>query len=221
MTAPEPFKTMPVVYENAFGGLHHFDPSQLVGPDSAVACNENPVGKGFVGKRRGRELNGLPLPNLESPGKVISSLGENVPVNCLAPVAPSWLPRVPHAGTYDSGWLKKRAPLLPSDFDPRFFLVGSHGLSFYNEEVRGGENLALINLSEENELTFCIPTCPLVLNYRIGWEWKQSELKVETINIAPDDNHLSLVWKSALTCPPRGRHVDSINVDFDRNAKLK
>ena len=39
----------------------------------------------------------------------------------LGPIAPFWRGRQRHAGTYDEAWREERHPLLPRDFDPRFW----------------------------------------------------------------------------------------------------
>ena len=66
-------------------------------------------------------MEGLPVPNLEDPAAPLEQIGQTPPPACLAPIAPSWLPRRLFAGTYDERWQRTRAPYLPDDFDPRFF----------------------------------------------------------------------------------------------------
>src|SRR6185312_15480211 len=68
MTDAVPFETMPVVYERAFGGMH------LINPEKNEVVFEpcNPVGRGFAGKRKRDELDGMKLPNLEDPTSPIT-----------------------------------------------------------------------------------------------------------------------------------------------------
>jgi hypothetical protein len=39
----------------------------------------------------------------------------------FGPIACHWQPRVGFAGTYGDAWVANRLPLLPDDFDDRFF----------------------------------------------------------------------------------------------------
>ena len=57
---------------------------------------------------------------------------------CLAPIAPSWLPRRAFAGTYDERWQRARAPYLPDDFDPRFFQCAAPEFAF-DRYLQAGE----------------------------------------------------------------------------------
>src|SRR5688572_5320520 len=66
ITQPEPFVTMPLVYERAFGGQDLIEGGKL--RDAEV---NNPVGCGFAGKKNPQEMQGLPLPNIEDPDYLI------------------------------------------------------------------------------------------------------------------------------------------------------
>ena len=141
-TTPAPFKSMPLVYERAFGGLHEVEgkkPEILFEP-------RNPVGQGFVGKRKGRELKGLPLPNLEDPKQPIGGPKLRPAPAGFGYIAPAWEPRKSFAGTYDDAWLKKRAPYLPKDFDPRFFNA-AHPDLVTERYLEGGEKVEALNVT--------------------------------------------------------------------------
>ncbi len=66
-----------------------------------LAEERNPVGCGFAGGRSAGDMQGLAVPNLEDPAAPLQQIGQVAAPACLAPIAPSWLPRRAFAGTYD------------------------------------------------------------------------------------------------------------------------
>ena len=149
-TAPEPFVSMPLVYERAFGGRDHADHDADAGPGEAGARGEgrvlaeerNPVGAGFRGRRWLARGSALRLPNLEDPRRPWRAVGDRPPPAGFAFVAPCWQPRCAYAGTYDDVWRTTRAPFLPADFDARFCNAASADLTF-DGGLFGGEPLVL------------------------------------------------------------------------------
>jgi len=215
ISAPVPFDKMPLIYENAYGGVHHFQPDKPIAPDSAIAFATNPLGKGFIGKRKNNEMIGEALPNLEDPRHLM-----RVPYDQPNPMnygytLPIWEPRKNYAGTYDENWNKTRAPYLPVDFDERFFLNGSAGLSFERTRFEGGETVRLINLMEGcADIQFELPSCSLGSTFRLDGKWHESPLAIETIVIEPDLNHFFIVWKTVFNCNKKQLRVTDIRVDF-------
>jgi len=121
MTNPEPLEKIPLIYERAFGGWDSAEPD----PMTSRFEPRNPVGVGF---KRKKFEDGMPLPNLEDPKKPLKMYGDTPPPAGFGFISPNWQPRVSYAGTYDGKWEKERAPLLPKDFDTRFFNAASPGL---------------------------------------------------------------------------------------------
>jgi len=112
---PAPFERIPLCWENAFGGIDKTASDEKNHEYQA----ENPVGKGLVARKSENNTNETPLPNIEHPTQRLSSNGDRPPPVGFGPIPPAWLPRRSFAGTYDEEWIKKRAPLLPDDFDER------------------------------------------------------------------------------------------------------
>ena len=210
-TKPEPFKTMPLVYERAFGGLHEIEgkkPEVLFEP-------RNPVGSGFAGKRRGGKLKGLALPNLEDPADFVRS-----PKSAPAPagfgfVAPAWEPRRSFAGTYDDAWIKQRAPYLPRDFNPRFFNT-AHPDLVCDGYLTGGERVEAVNVTPSAVLSFRLPVCELRATVRVAGREEKPALNMETVLIEPDDARVSLLWRGAVPCDKNPLKVEAIQVELGR-----
>lgn len=207
ISSPEPFREMPLVYERAFGGVHE------VGDKAGSVLYEarNPVGRGFVGKRSGKELKDYPLPNLEDPGDLIRGASDKPAPAGFGFVAASWEPRRSRAGTYDEAWTKKRAPYLPEDFDPRFFHAAHPGLVF-DQPLVGGERFEATNVSAESRLRFDLPRVELATTVRLKGHDEQPPLQLETVLIEPDEKRLILVWRAAVPCDKSALKLERVTV---------
>jgi hypothetical protein len=211
ISKPEPFKTMPLVYERAFGGFH-----ETAGKQPEVLFEaRNPVGSGFVGKRKGGELKDLPLPNLEDPADLIGGTRDTPPPAGFGFLAPTWLPRRSFAGTYDEAWARQRAPFLPKDFNPKFFNA-AHPDLVCDRYLTGGERIQAVNVTPEGVLNFRLPVCELRPSVRVAGREETPALNLETVLIEPDERRLSLVWRAAVPCDKHPLKVESIVVELDR-----
>jgi hypothetical protein len=132
----QPFRTMDLVYERAFGG---FDKR------AGMYCKENHVGTGFIGKRTQERLEGLRLPNLEDPRNLINAWNSHPRPAGFGFYGRGWAPRLAYAGTYDEKYMKERHPLLPADFSFRFF-NGAHPDLQVGGYLRGDEEVDLLNV---------------------------------------------------------------------------
>ena len=144
----QPFLTMDLVYERAFGG---FD------KPAGLYCKENHVGTGFIGKRSGERVEGLRLPNLEDPRNLINAWNSRPRPAGFGFYGRSWAPRLAYAGTYDEKYMKERHPLLPADFSYRFF-NGAHPDLQVGGYLRGDEEIDLLNVCPDaSRLHFQLP----------------------------------------------------------------
>ena len=112
-----------------------------------------------------------------------------------------WQPRVAFAGTYGDKWQRERQPLLPEDFDDRFFQhapLDQQSPTF----LRGGEPVVLRGLTSEGELRFALPKVFIGLETRFyggGREFHQNR-RLHSVIVEPDYPRVSIVWHSALPC---------------------
>jgi hypothetical protein len=63
------------------------------------------------------------------------------------------------AGTYDAAWDRDRKPLLPHDFDRRFFNAASAGL-VAPHHLLGNEPVVVIGVAPEGRVAFELPAIP-------------------------------------------------------------
>jgi hypothetical protein len=202
MSEPEEFTKMPLTFENAFGG------KDATHKDSSRHGWEprNPVGKGFRVNplnepEKGKGLDGWPLPNLEDPGALIRSWKDRP-----APAAPgfvcrSWAPRVAYAGTYDEAWVSQRCPIVPADFDNRYFNAAPPG-QVCPGYLKGGEPVSLTHVTPEGRLAFALPRVRLGLEARCLNQTLRRDLVLDTVVLDTDRMRCSLVWR----CSVRYRH---------------
>ncbi|MFV1950904.1 MAG: DUF2169 domain-containing protein [Nitrospinota bacterium] len=147
VSSPEPFITMDLTYERAFGGIDEA---------SAMYCKENPIGKGFIGKKSKDSAHGKPLPNLEDPHNLISFWDSRPKPVGFGFYGRGWMPRLHYAGTYDEKYQKERAPALPHDFSYAIF-NGAHPALQVKGYLNGDEVIELKNLSREPAMRFQLP----------------------------------------------------------------
>jgi hypothetical protein len=153
-TRPLPFDRMPLSYERAFGGWDRSSPD----PARHTFEARNPIGVGFRGPNSEFE-EGVALPNLEDPESPIEAYGQVIAPAGVGFLAPHWQPRASFAGTYDEAWSRTRMPLLPRDFDRRFFNAASPGLVAPGY-LRGNEAVLVDGASPLGRLSFNLPGTP-------------------------------------------------------------
>jgi len=211
MTDPEPFETIPLVYENAYGG---WDRSRG-GPNTHSFDSRNPVGTGYRGKDT-RFEEGILLANLEDPSQPIRNFGDTPRPVGFGFVSPHWQPRAGLSGTYDEAWQKERMPLLPKDFDRRFFNAAPRD-QIAPGYLRGDESVVVTNASPSGRIAFNLPgveppKCRIELR---GNKKHEPQTNLDTVIINTDEKLLFLIWRAYLTLRNGPHDVVSIEVFSD------
>lgn len=207
ITRPRPFLTMPLVYELAFGGG---DSSGEV-PEH---CPANPVGVGFLASKSRQQPSGGLLPNLEDPDRLVAEPHDRPPPAGFGPIAPGWAPRAAYAGTYDAGWLADRAPLLPDDFDPRFYCSAPPGLAA-TPHLAGNERVTVDGVTRSGRLRFHLPGVQPRVVVRVGLSRQALTPRLDTLIVEPDLARVQLVWRAALEVTERLYDVRWIRVRLE------
>ncbi len=179
LTDPEPFASMPLVWERAYGGTDE---------------RRNPIGTGFAQERE--DLEDRLAPN------ILPAEGDESTPAGLGPIPRHWEPRLTYAGTYDDNWQQTRMPVLPEDFDVRFFQCAPADQQ-PEEPLRGGERVALRNLTMGGELSFELPLVRLGFQTTFFDEVVEHRATLHTVIIEPDLPRLQMVWQARLDCHPR------------------
>lgn len=194
---PLPFSQMPLGYDRAYGG------PDLSGDLEATTSwyEPNPVGKGYTSNVSWPE--GTVLPNLEVPGRPLTSPTDRPQSVSFGPIAPHWPQRRRYGGTYDFAWEKDRLPLLPLDFDPRF-----HQQAPEDQQVpgflRGGEPVRLDGVHPDGPLQFDLPRVSLACETEFDDLTEiMHNTKLHTVVFEPDIPAVSMVWHTNLECHSR------------------
>ena len=142
LSETEPVSEVPLDWRKALGGLL---PTQAPTEPPAVD-RHNPLGCGLVSLES--ELAPRPAHQVAPYDEAEPDWRDPNPPAGFGPIPPWWRDRQRHAGTYDDAWLETRHPLLPEDFDIRFWQSAPPdqvAVPF----LKGDENYRLENLSPE------------------------------------------------------------------------
>jgi len=216
LSAPEPFVSMPLTYERAFGGIHVLDAEK----NRFLGEARNPVGRGFKGKQDSSELKDKPAPNLESPDHPFKGPTDKGEPASYGYIAGSWMPRRQYAGTYDAVWQKGRAPFLPQDFNPRFFNAAHPDLIF-DRFLQGAEPVRLLNVSQRGPMQFQLPKCRFSITVQISGRKEALTSNCESVLFEPDENRMSMVWRAEYPCDKKALKVEQVSFDVDRLEGIK
>lgn len=197
----EPFESMPVQYEKAFGGWDRADPD----PTHHRLDARNSVGVGFY-LSAAHALGGL-LPNVESAAEQIEQWDDRPTPAGLNGIDLSWSPRREWAGTYDEAWRRQRFPLWALDYDPRHASaapVDQRTAEFW----RGGESMRVAGMTVQGDFNVTLPRIYPFFRTRFGRQWKEHRGRLVSVIVEPDVRRVIMVWQSHLVC---NRRVDELD----------
>jgi uncharacterized protein YjbI with pentapeptide repeats len=190
---PEPFVTLPLGYERAFGG---------------PGFRRNPIGRGAdVGP-------GQPLPNIERLDDLITQSTHSPDPAGFGPLAMTWQPRMTKAGTYDAAWLAERWPWFPADCDWSFFNAAPPDQQFTT--LRGDEALVFENMHPEraiyrSRLPGVKARVFIERVYENAERFDEVPLKLDTVWSDIATERLILVWRGVTHVrSPRMRDIATI-----------
>ena len=218
-TDPEVFTTLPLRYENAYGGV-----DIRTDPDMPCPYPRNHLGKGYVIGREKSQVEGLELPNIEDPDDLLTPdrlccghfmHWERQPKpHGLGWYMKFWQPRAKLAGVMpadralEQELRKAYSALVPEnqkklyaqtqlpDMDFRFFNGASEGLAL--PYLKGGEPVRLENLAPVQVLNFRLPADTPGIGLDIGDGAIEPEVVLHTVMIRMEDNQIDLVWRAAV-----------------------
>lgn len=119
LTDAQPAERVSLGWSKAFGGAipGTGDPATETPAD---VYPFNPLGCGIVHLDMPHDVGPVPAPQITDVDQELDWRERYVPQG-FGLVSPWWRFRQQYAGTYDEAWLNGRHPLLPEDFDPRFW----------------------------------------------------------------------------------------------------
>ncbi|BEP38251.1 DUF2169 domain-containing protein (plasmid) [Variovorax sp. V59] len=147
LSEARPVKAVALDWRKAFGGPI---PGTGKGETPSDAHRFNPIGCGIVDAQHSPSDVDIPAPCIEDPADPILDWRrrDHVPQG-LAPLPPVWRFRQQYAGTYDDAWLAEKHPLLPDDFDYRFYQYAAPDL-VHRARLNGDEELQLLHMHPDH-----------------------------------------------------------------------
>lgn len=184
---PQPFSTMELRYEKAFGG---------------AGFERNPVGKGRGVVTRDDGKRWWPLPNIMDPRGSLESPEQVSEPAGFGPLARGWPQRASMVGTYDDAWLEKRWPWFAEDFDWGYFNAAPPPLQ-KSDYLTGDEDLYFENLHPtipefHSRLPGLRVRCFLNQREEPGQEgpsFREVPLRLDTLWVDMPAERLVLVWR--------------------------
>ena len=147
-----------------------------------------------------------PAPQIEAPDDSITDWNSDPAPAGFGPISPFWQPRQCHAGTYDQTWVDHRHPLLPDDFDERFWQCTPPD-QVITPWLRGTERFELRNLHAEHaRLSGALPGIMLGATIeRPGMAMERVGLNLDGVHfdLRPDWERVVLTWRVRVPMPQR------------------
>jgi hypothetical protein len=208
-TEPQPFETVALIYENAFGGEDQSANDQSKWEGEA----RNPVGRGFRARSSRAEWRETLLPCIEDPSALIRGPADRPAPMGFGPLGRHWLPRAQYAGTYDARWQQERAPLLPSDFDQRFHHAAPPD-QIVAGYVQGGEPVEVVGCTPQGTLGFALPVLRPVATIRLYLRHERLGLRCDSVTVDSDRMKLLMLFKGAIALGSDLVTVEQIGIDL-------
>lgn len=178
---PEPFSSLPVTWENAFGGADN--------PD-------NPLGKGQDLLPDGRR----PLPHVERQGEYVSFPHDMPEPVGLGAMDVSWAQRRMHAGTHGREWLRERWPGMPADTCPELFMRAQED-QWLPGFFHGDETFEIVGMHPHRErLRGVLPAvrCRVFVlrGEEDAREFKELQTRADTLTLFPERELGALTFRA-------------------------
>lgn len=145
----------------------------------------------------------IAAPRIESPARPLRDWRQAPPPESFGHVPPWWRQRLPLAGTFDQTWLEIRHPLLPADFDYRFW-QSAHPDLIVPGWLGGGEPFELVNLLPDAErLRGRLPGIGLSMRLPRGDGFGTADLNLDGVyfDMRPGAGHVVLTWRAGFPWP--------------------
>ena len=175
-STPEQFTTLPISYENAYGGTGY---------------HKNPMGKGKHADEKGVTW----APNIEDPAT------SKTEAMSFGPINRAWPQRNQKMGTYNSDWQENRWPWFPEDFDWSHFNAAPEDMQA-NGYLVGNESMHFENLHPVHSKFFAhlpgiLPRC-FVHEPDGDEKFREVSMNLDTIWVNVETEKLVLVWRGLI-----------------------
>lgn len=202
----QPFETMPLVWDRAFGG------SDLSSRKPTRHASElrNLVGVGFHVNDDEATLEGTPLPNIERPGATMRAWSDKPEPIGFGPVGRAWSPRVRLAGTYDQRWFDEVRPFLPADFDDHYFQAAP--LDQQLAALPPDAVFECTNMCERGHFVARLPVLRVPVAFRFAGGDRAAQLVHDTVILEPDRRRVVVLGRASVSLGRKLTELREIHV---------
>lgn len=198
-----PLQPTSLTYDRAWGGMDDSDPQKPLRDD------RNPMGGGVA--RDKARLVDQPAPVLEHPDAPITS---RTPMPAgFGAIARHWDPRVQRHGTADETWRRERAPVRPSDFDPRAHCCAPDD-QHCEPPLQGDENISVVGVLPGRRWAFRLPRYAPQFEAKLVDEEQVRPLTthLDTYLIDADEGLVELTWRASFTLPRKMERISWLRI---------
>ncbi|EGQ9162691.1 DUF2169 domain-containing protein [Vibrio parahaemolyticus] len=169
----------------------------------------NRIGGGVADSNK--ELLEQKVPSVFYPKEEWSSTSKNLRVAGFGPVPPFFEARQTLAGTFDEEWIENRKPMLPLDFDRRFFQSAPADQQCKGF-LKGGERLMMSGFCHDDTISFRIPK----EKYRAIATFKDGSYPVDmamyTLFVDAEKKTISISYTAAFPCQSKEHLLVSTSI---------
>lgn len=203
LTQAQPTNIVPLCWSKAFGGTipGTGDPATETPADVEP---RNPLGCGIVHLDMPYDVGPVPAPQITNVGEKLDWREQYQPQG-FGLVSPWWRSRQQYAGTYDDAWANERHPLLPHDFDQRFWNC-AHPDLIATPHLAGDESYQLDHLHPDfpqarGHLPGLTLGVLIAQEDQDGW----TEMKLDGVHFDwRSDGRVMLIWRARFPLPDAG-----------------
>ncbi len=181
LSEPEPVSSVPLRYEQAFGG----EIETGLNDDETPAFDtdqRNPLGRGKINEEWTDHTKPVDAPQIEGPDDPIDTPYKVYSPQSLGPIPPAWLPRRPLGGTYDQSWQDNIWPAWPADYSFAYH-NSAHPDMIIKPYLNGREQITLTALmAGREEVIFNLPGEQMLVDFvREDGTLEREEMVLDTV----------------------------------------
>ncbi len=207
-TDPAPFVTLPLDWENAYGGLDY---------------EQNPLG---IGRQEDPETGDLILPRIETFGEEMGDPKNEPPSGSFLPISVTHPDRAICRGSYDGRYLEKFFPGYPDDLETRFFNRTPEN-QWISDELNQSCPFVIRNMHpKKEEISGVLPDFDIrvfqVPKDKVDGQFDEVLMRADTVWFFPDAELGALIFHGSNPTEFHDwEHIESITVGYERKSQQR
>ncbi len=151
------------------------------------------------------------VPSVFYPKEDWDATSKKVRVAGFGPIPPFFKQRYQLAGTFDDNWLENRRPMLPVDFDRRYYQSAPLDQQCKGY-LQGGERLMLSGFSHDDIFSFRLPREKYRASADFGDDQEFKDLELYTVFVDTEKGVVSLTYSAAFACQEKEHLLKSTSI---------